>query len=98
MNEHDNNIIIQKAVELAENSIQSITTSDCFNDLETVDQRTAVIRSVVTSSIVAIGILIDAFGEDAVNSILEELEREADEINVNLNIDSDIITDIDKER
>lgn len=95
MNEQYQKLILDKAVDLASDTITSAMEHEEFESLEDKERAIAVVTAVTMSSMIALNTLAELFGEEFVEDVLSYLELDDDD---NDNKDTDINTDMRKER
>lgn len=99
MNEQYQKLILDKAVDLASDTITSAMEHEEFESLEDKERAIAVVTAVTMSSLIALNTLAELFGEEFVEDVLSYLELDDDEdADVSTNINTDIDTDMRKER
>lgn len=95
MNEQYQKLILDKAVDLASDTITSAMEHEEFESLEDKERAIAVVTAVTMSSMIALNTLAELFGEEFVEDVLSYLELDDDD---NDDKDTDINTDMRKER
>lgn len=105
MEKHDQEQIIEKAVDIASEAISSAMADERFEHLSDTERALAVVQSVAMGGMIALNTLADLFGEDFVEQVMSLLEKigEAAEAANELHghdhdMFSDIDTDMDDER
>lgn len=103
MEKHDQEQIIEKAVDIASEAISSAMADERFEHLSDTERALAVVQSVAMGGMIALNTLADLFGEDFVEQVMSLLEKigeateAADELHGH-DMFSDIDTDMDDER
>ena len=99
MNEQYQKLILDKAIDLASETVTSAMEHKEFESLEDKERAIAVVTAVTMSSMIALNTLAELFGEEFVEDVLSYLELDDDEdADISTNINTDIDTDMRKER